>query len=508
MILELSRGFRHGDEVELTIDKMNERGLGVAFVETVIGPQKMEKRYEVFVRKAIPGDRVRVRIDKTRRKRASATLLEILEPSSLRIEPRCRHFGTREEAGKGCGGCTLQSMRYRHQLAIKERLIKENFQRVGLDPGLVLPLKGMEEPWYYRNKMEFTFGDDAERHFALGLYPSGYKFEILNVQECHLQSEFVSRFVPAMSHFCASVGLEPYHSRRDEGWLRNLTIREGKRTGEVMVELMTSPATEVRLGEEAVDAEQAARAVMQEAQRLASELGRPVTSFYWSQYIAEKGSPTRIEETLLAGAPVLSEEMHLPGEQRLRFEIHPRAFFQPNTLQAEQLYTEVIERAGLLDADNPRRPKTVLDLYCGTGTIGLCLSPYAERVLGIELQPDAVDNARKNAVDNGIDNASFFVGDVGKVLASPEFIEARGESIDLVVVDPPRSGLFDQAIDQILEIAAPTLVYVSCNPKTLADNLVALTEGGYQLEVVQPVDLFPQTYHVENVALLTRKPSF
>lgn len=507
MIMELSRGFRNGDEVELTIEKMSERGLGIAFVETVIGPQKMEKRYEVFVRKAIPGDRVRVRIDKTRRKRASATLLEVVEPSQLRIEPRCRHFGTREEPGRGCGGCTLQSMRYRHQLAIKERLIKDQFKRVGLDTGLVLPLKGMEEPWYYRNKMEFTFGDDANREFSLGLYPSGYKFEILNLEECFLQSEFVSNFLPKMGRWTSSQGLEPYHSRRDEGLLRTLTIREGKRTDELMMELMTSPATHAKLRGEEVESEQAVRAFAQEAQRLASELGRPITSFYWSQYIAEKGSRTRIEETLIHGEPVLVEEMHLPNSHQLRFEIHPRAFFQPNTLQAERLYTEVIERAGLLDEVNARRPTTVLDLYCGTGTIGLCLSPYAERVLGIELQPDAVDNARKNAADNGIDNATFFVGDVGQVLASPEFIEARGESIDLVVVDPPRSGLLDQAIEQILDIAAPTLVYVSCNPKTLAENLRDLIAGGYRLEVVQPVDLFPQTYHVENVALLTRDPS-
>ncbi|MFU8805661.1 MAG: class I SAM-dependent RNA methyltransferase, partial [Bradymonadaceae bacterium] len=194
---------------------------------------------------------------------------------------------------------------------------------------------------------------------------------------------------------------------------------------------------------------------------------------------------------------------HLEGTCPLRFEIHPRAFFQPNSAQAEVLYSTVLKKSGLKASAKVGK---LLDLYCGTGTIGLCLAPFADRVFGIELQPDAVENARKNARDNGIENIDFFVGDVGKVLESEEFRSAVGDGVDVVIVDPPRSGLFPGAVEQIKAIAAPTLVYVSCNPAALARDLADLKESGYELRSIQPVDMFPQTYHIENVALLEKTP--
>ena len=503
----LERGLRRGDRVEVEITDVTERGLGRAEKTVLVGPQREQKTYEIFVRKAIPGDQVLVELEQTRRKRCTGRWVEMLKPSPIRITPRCEHFGRREDPGKGCGGCTFQSLSYRHQLSIKERMIKDHFKAHGVDPGLVLPVLGMDDPWYYRNKMEFSFGDDATRTFSLGLHPTGYRHDVLNLSSCHLMSPFVSDFVPALRKWAAEeagaervteaerMAYQPYHGGRDEGFLRSLILREGKRTGERLLVLLTAglPLSEGP-GREVADA------FADAAERIAATLGGAFTSIYWTRMDARKGQSTTWEDELLRGQPVLTEELHLPGERALRFEIHPRAFFQPNTLGAERLYAEVLKKTGLLEDHQVRN---ALDLYCGTGTIGLCLAPFVERVVGIELQRDAVENARKNARFNGIHNVEFFAGDVGAVLKSPE-LDLPIDAMDLIVVDPPRSGLFDQAVEQILELNAPRLVYVSCNPKTLAKNAAELIAGGYTLEVVQPVDLFPHTFHVEHVALFSR----
>lgn len=494
------RAPRPGDILDLEIENLTERGLGEGKVEVLLGPQQEPRTYTVFVRKAVPGDQVRVRVEQTRRKRVTAGIIEFIKPSMIRIEPRCSHFGRREIPGQGCGGCTLQSLSYRHQLAIKERMVKDLMQQAGVDPGLVYPVFGMDDPWYYRNKMEFSFGDDHERTFSLGLHPTGFQYDVLNVRECYLESAFVSKLLPRVREFCVERGLKPLI--RDEGFLKNLVIREGKRTGERLVELITHHHDQALLDGTMQPADQVAEVFKEGLLALADELGGAITSFYWTQYRAVKGEPTRMIEHHLYGEEYLHEELHLEGSRPLRFAIHPRAFFQPNSFQAEVLYTTALRASGL--AGQETRARKVLDLYCGTGTIGLCLAPFAERVFGIELQPDAVDNARKNAEHNGIDNIDFFVGDVGKVLESEEFQQAVGDGIDVVIVDPPRSGLLPGAIEQIKAIAAPTLVYVSCNPATLATNLAELQESGYRLRSIQPVDMFPQTFHIENVALLER----
>lgn len=502
-MLDLGRKPQRDDLLDLKITDLTERGLGRAMVEIAVGPQKEPKIFEIFVRKAIPGDEVRARVEKQRRRRCTARVEEFLTLSPLRIKPRCPHFGLREEPGKGCGGCTFQSLSYRHQLAIKERMIKDRMKEAGIDPGLTLPLKGMDKPWYYRNKMEFSFGDSANREFALGLFPSGYRHEILNLSTCFLQSEFTAQFVPKIREWAAQMGFQPYLNSQDTGFLKTLTIREGKRTGQRMIELMTTGHETTLVEDQELSAREAAVLFLEEANRIAATLNSSFTSLYWTKNRVQKGSPTTWEEELIDGRPTLREILHLPGNRKLSFEIHPRAFFQPNTLGAELLYSEVIEKTGLSDKI---RGKTVLDLYCGTGTIGLAMAGYADQVYGIELQSDAIENARQNAHQNQIHNVEFFVGDVGAVLRSEDFKQACvSHPIDLVVVDPPRSGLSPEALQQLLQISAPRIVYVSCNPLTLAKNLADLTKEVYELEVVQPVDMFPQTYHVENVALLKKR---
>jgi 23S rRNA (uracil1939-C5)-methyltransferase len=490
---------------ELVIEGLSSQGLGTASKLCVVGPQKEPKDYTFEVRKAVPGDRVRVEVETRRRRTITAHIDEILQPSSMRIDSRCKHFGQREISGEGCGGCTLQLLSYRHQLASKERMIAKLMQAHDLDPGHVLPIIGMDEPWYYRNKMEFSFGDTDQREFALGLYPKGYRYEVLNLDECLLESEFVSDLLPKIRQWAIDLGLEPFQNRGRDGFVRTVTIREGKRTGERMVELTTTHEETAMCGGELVAADEIAQMFCDFVVKTTAQMGGEVTSIYWTQQRAVRGEPTRFIEHHLHGNPVLVEQMHLPGDQVLSFEVHPRAFFQPNTLQAEVLYAQVLEKTGLQsDLTNKEQAKArVLDLYCGTGTIGLCMAPFAEHVTGIEREPNAVENARQNAQNNGIDNVSFFAGDVGTVLQQDDF-KATAGAVDIVVVDPPRAGLLPEAKAQLKEIDAPTLVYVSCNPEALARDLAELQIFGYEIETIQPVDMFPHTYHVENVALLKK----
>lgn len=497
--IELPRSPRSGTTWELEVEALSREGHGLARLPARVGPQREPKDFRFRIRKAIPGDKVEVTVERRHGETIDARLEELIEASADRVEPQCRHFGRREISGEGCGGCSLQSLSYDHQLAAKERAVKSFMADRGLDPGLVESIVGQEDPWMYRNKMEFSFGDTADRAFALGLHPRGYRHEIVNLQECYLQSEFTSDFVPAVREWAIARELQPYLNSEDTGFLRTLTIREGERTGERLVELMTTHDPDAEMEGQTVPAAEVAEAFREFVESFTRGRSEDVTSIYWTQKKAIKGEPTEWIEHRLSGKDVLEEQLYLPGDQRLRFEIDPRAFFQPNTRQAEVLYREVLEKAEL--PGDEEGPRTALDLYCGTGTIALCLAPYADDVVGIEMQKDAVENARKNAEDNGMQHVSFFAGDVADVFESEAF-RARVSDVDLTVVDPPRAGLQPDAREHVDAAGAPDLVYVSCNPEALARDLDDLTDRGYSVESVQPVDMFPQTYHVECVAKL------
>jgi len=499
--VELPRSPRSGTTWELEVEELAPDARGVARLPALVGPQREPKNFRFRIRKAVPGDTVEATVERRRGERIDARMDRLVEASPDRVEPRCRHFGRRELADEGCGGCSLQSLPYAHQLAAKERAVKSFLIERGVETAAVEPIVGQDEPWRYRNKMEFSFGDTAEREFALGLHPRGYRHEIVNLGECFLQSEFTSEFVPAVRAWARDLGLEPYLNSRDEGFLRTMTVREGKRTGERLVDLMTTHDEETEMEGDRVPAREVAEAFAGFVEAFAADRSAEVTSVYWTQKRAIQGQPTEWIGHRMAGKEVLEEQLHLPGGETLTFEIGPRAFFQPNTRQAERLYREVLERAGLIGAGG--EPRSALDLYCGTGTIALALAPYADRVAGVEMQADAVENARRNAEDNGIEHATFFTGDVADVLESDRFREAF-DAVDLVVVDPPRAGLQPDARDQVDGAGAPGLVYVSCNPEALARDLDDLVDRGYQIEKIQPIDMFPQTYHVECVAELVR----
>lgn len=515
----LKKSPRPGDHIEITIDSLTAEGLGQATFQFQLEHETEPRKHVVFVRYGIPGDRLRVRIESSRRKRISAVIDGILEPSPMRIAPRCMHFGQRvssqleQTSQKGCGGCTLQSISYRHQLALKEKAVKKIMAAEDIDPGKVYPVIGQEDPWFYRNKMEFSFGDDHHRNFALGLHPTGMRHDILSLEECFLESDFVSNLIKSVRKWAELQGFQPYLSGQKTGFLQSLIIREGKRSGERLIELVTTDAQSTELGGVTVSAQYAARYFCDHLLAYAAEQKEVLSSLYWTQFRNVAGEPSSYTEHLMHGLPVLHEEMHLPGDVQLRFEIHPRAFFQPNTIQAEMLYATVLDRTGLVQSAEPNDAGSaiILDLYCGTGTIGMCLAPFAHKVIGIELQADAVENARKNAMLNGIKNIEFFVGDVGKVLASPEFSDALTEAPDnvrtpdIIIVDPPRSGLMANALTHLDMLKSPRIVYVSCNPISLARDLRLLRDLGYSFDHIQPIDMFPQTYHIENIVVLNRE---
>ncbi len=490
-----SRRPRRGDTFEASCSGLDARGRGEANLDWG------RRQYAALVRGALPGERVTARVDYIKKKLVHAHVAEVLEPHSRRTTPRCRHAGRPGPPVASCGGCALQSLDYVDQLAGKAELVRGLIGAVGLEPALVRdPIGSVSSPWYYRNKMELSFGYVSGDRLCLGLHPPGRRFDVLHLDECFLQSPESSALVAVMRDWAEGRGLRAMVRLFDGGWLRTVTIREGKRTGDRLVELVTTGDDPVPAGPdgEPCPAADLAADFVRVLRQEAAGLGAALTSVYWTQHLAQKGQKTRLVEHLLYGEPLLCEELHIPEQPPLRFEIHPRSFFQPNTLQAEVLYAHAAAAAfdGLGD-----RPAHVLDLYCGTGTIGLCLAAHAGRVTGIELQPDAVDNARRNATLNELANIEFHVGDVGKVLARLELGEG---AVDVVVVDPPRSGLMPAARAQITALRPQRIAYVSCGPASLARDLSAFSQFGYRARYVQPVDMFPQTAHIENIASLER----
>ncbi len=433
-----------GEELELEVTSLAQGGRGVARLDG----------YVVFVAGGIPGDLVRARVSRSRRDFAEAVSVEVLSPGPERIEPVCVH------GGEPCPGAPWQVLPYDAQLAEKERQVGEALERIGGLEGFERePILPASEPWRYRNKLEYSFGTDAGE-LALGFHRRGSWSEVVDVDDCRLASERNNRARNAVSDWAQNARLEAYDERAGTGVLRNLVVRDGVATGQVQTRLVTAPG----------------------------ELPKPPVDLHT---VVEGPSGGTDGPTGVLGAEHVEERI---GDLRLR--VSHSAFLQTNTLMAERLYALATEYAGLHGTER------VFDLFCGIGTIGLTLAPMAGEVWGVEAVADAVADAEHNAALNGIENASFLVGDV-RTSARP-LLETAG-SPDLVVVDPPRAGLSKKIVRRVVECGAPRIVYVSCNPTTLAPNAAQLAEAGYRLLRVRAVDMFPQTPHVECVALLERE---
>jgi 23S rRNA (uracil1939-C5)-methyltransferase len=349
-------------------------------------------------------------------------------------------------------------------------------------------------PWQYRNKMELSFSRDKAGRRYLGLILYGTRGHVFQMQECHLIHEWAIDAVNAVSKWWEESGLDAYFPAGDKGSLRTLTLREGMRTGDRLVMLTVSGNPEYALNQRQIH--DFVLALRQAVEPPLHE--QKLSIFIRIQQIA-KGRKTQFYEMHLYGPDHIREVLHIETAHQehheLQFRISPSAFFQPNTRQAEQLYSRAIQLSGAPSGG------IVYDLYCGTGTLGICMAKTAKKVVGIELSPESALDARENAKHNQLSNITIHTGDVGHLL--PPLLEDKDLQPDIVMVDPPRAGLDPRALQRILAMRSPLLTYVSCNPATQSANLEVLIKGGYRLKVIQPVDQFPQTIHVENIAVLS-----
>jgi 23S rRNA (uracil1939-C5)-methyltransferase len=448
---------RKEQELELRVDSLAYGGNGVARLNSFV----------VFVRRALPGDVVRARITKVKRSHAEAVAVEVVEAGAPRVDAPCAHY-------PACGGCRFQDLAYEAQLDAKAQQVADALRRIGGFPAVELePSEGARSVFHYRNKLEYSFTTLADGTVGLGFHRAGRWDEVLDVERCWLTTDLGNGIRETVKAWARAEGLPAYDQERQEGYLRHLVVREGRNTGQALVVLVTAPGD--LAGAEAL------------AEALRSF--REVRSVHW----AVNDSPaevTNLPTDLLWGEEAIEEEI-----LGLRFRVRPNAFLQTNTEMCEVLYSVALEYAGLTGDE------TVFDLYCGIGTIGLTLARDALTVWGIEFSKESIACAVENADLNGLANAAFFAGDVAGDL---DELRDRAGPPDVVVVDPPRAGLAGKAVRRVGELQAPRLVYVSCNPTTLAGNAKQLaTDFGYRLERVRPVDMFPHTPHVETVALFT-----
>ncbi|MBQ9076739.1 MAG: 23S rRNA (uracil(1939)-C(5))-methyltransferase RlmD [Muribaculaceae bacterium] len=436
----------------------------------------------VFIPYGAPGDIVDIKVDKKKKSYAEAHIEKIITPSPIRIEPRCEHFGT-------CGGCRWQHLPYEFQLKCKQQQVKDALERIAkVNIPEISPILGSKNIWEYRNKMEYTFsnkcwltyeqmrsGEEFPDRNAAGFHIPGAFDKVLDIKKCHLQDDFGNRLRLFVKDYDKQHGYSFYDLRAQQGLLRTLMIRISS-TGEIMAVMV--------FGENN----------MQHIVPLLEAIKDNFPQITSLQYVINLKVNDTISDQEIAtfyGKPYIEEEM-----EGLRFRISPKSFYQTNSLQAYELY-KVARNYAELTGD-----ELVYDLYTGTGTIANFISRQAKKVIGIEYVPEAIEDAKLNSAVNNIDNTLFFAGDMKDVLTD-EFVEQHGHP-DVMIVDPPRAGMHQNVVDVILKAAPGRIVYVSCNPSTQARDL-ALLDGKYRVDAIQPVDMFPHTHHVENVVKLTLK---
>ena len=447
---------RPGDELTVTVDRLTYGGQGVARADGLA----------VFVQGAAPQETVRARIRRTFRRHVEADVVAVEQPSAHRIEPVCRHFRA------GCGGCTWQHVAYPAQLTAKEAAVRDSLERLGGFRDLPLrPILPAPQPFHYRNKMEFAFHPSG----TLGLHPRDAWYDVLRVDECHIALPLTVTIVQAAQAFVTQRRLSLYHPRTRQGLLRELCVRHTRAGRETLIGIITSD-----------DAFPEAQAMAGHLAALDPSIKAVVRGMRSS---ADGAAP-------LTGTTVLWGDDHITeATAGLKFHIGLATFFQTNSAQAERLVELVKEHAGTVASE------LVIDIYCGVGLFSLALASLGARVIGVELAGPAVLAARENARANQITSAEFHAGDARKLLAE---ILPAGLSPKVLVLDPPRSGAGGKVMRRIGRAKPERIVYVSCNPTTLARDLVELVPFGYKMTAVSPIDFFPQTYHVETVVALER----
>ena len=436
----------------------------------------------IFLANTVPGDIATIQITKKKKSYYEGRLVELIKLSDKRTQPVCSHF-------QDCGGCKWQHLQYNYQLFYKEKEVVDNLKRIGhLSLPEVSPILGSEKQYFYRNKMEFSFSDNRwitadeiasgktiDTKHALGFHIAGMWDKILDIETCHLQEDPSNAIRNSIKEFAVENELEFFNTREQNGFLRTLMIRTST-TGEIMVVI------------------QFFRDDPEKRELLLEYIHKKFPGITSLQYVINsKANDTIYDQQVIvySGKDHIVEKM-----ENLQFKINAKSFYQTNSLQAYELYKIVREYAGLTGNE------TVYDLYTGTGTIAQFIAARAKKVIGIESVPEAIVDARENAGINNIENTEFYVGDMAKVF-SDQFINTHGQP-DVIITDPPRDGMHKNVIAQLLRIASPKIVYVSCNSATQARDLHLLDER-YKIVKTQAVDMFPQTHHVENVVLLELK---
>ena len=442
---------------EMHIDALGSNGEGIGRIDG----------YTVFVEGALPGETIRVLIVKVKKNYGYGKLMEILEVSPERREPMC-------PVAKQCGGCQLQHLSYEAELAYKTREVKDVMERIGgIKDVEVKPALGMENPWRYRNKAQFPVGRGKDG-CAIGFYAKR-SHRIVDTEKCFLQNECNDEIIGIVRAFLDEYNIPLYDEEKHKGLVRHILTRIGRNSGEIMVCIVIN-------GKKLPDSDvlvERLRAV-ESVVSIVLNVNKEKTNVILGQKIITLWGKDTITDSI----------------DGIEFEISPLSFYQVNPVQTEVLYGKAVELAGL------KGDETVLDLYCGIGTISLFFARKAKKVFGVEIVPEAIADAKKNAARNGITNAEFAVGAAEEVI--PRLYEEEGIAADIVVVDPPRKGCDERLLETILQISPEKIVYVSCNPATWARDLVVLKEGGYVLKEVQPVDQFSHSVHVEVVSMLQK----
>lgn len=430
-----------------------------------------EEDRTVIVKNTVPGQKIRFSVNKIRKGKAEGRLLEVLKPSEKEIPSVCPHFGQ-------CGGCTYQNLPYEEQLAMKESQIKKMMDEAVNGKYVWEGVKPSPVKQAYRNKMEFSFGDEyKDGPIALGMHKRGSFHDIVNVTDCQIVDEDYRKILDCTLEAARESGFLYYHRMRHTGYFRHLLVRKAVKTEEILVDLVTTTETDAQAF---LDTWVKKLLELELDGKMAGILHTKNDSV--ADVVKDEGTE------VLYGQDYFYEEL-----LGLKFKITPFSFFQTNSLGAEVLYETAREYIGDINE------KVIFDLYSGTGTIAQILAPVAKKVVGVEIVEEAVEAAKENAALNGLDNCTFWAGDVLKV------IDELGEVPDLIMLDPPRDGVNPKALMKILNFGVDRLVYIACKPTSLARDLEMIQGRGYKVEKISCVDLFPNTYHVETVAVMSRE---
>ena len=472
---------KKGDLITVNVERYAFEGRGIARIDGDLNPEISESdSFIVFVNGAYPGDKVSAKIKKTKKSYAEAVVDEILTPSPKRVQPRCKYFGT-------CGGCKQQDLSYEQQIAYKQEQVEDIFRHNGgLSDFKIEDILPSENVFYYRNKMEFSFSDmqwltekemetEIRKNFVLGLHVPNVYDKILDIEECFLQSELSTGILNFTRDFFQLRKSTIYSTKTHTGYLRNLVIRQSKNTNDLMINLVTSEENESLLKEYVSEITNK----FPEITTIVNNINKKKSSVAFGDY-----------EIVYHRSGYIYDKI---GEHK--FRISANSFFQTNTLQAEKLYGTALEYAEL------KGNEVIYDLYSGAGTIAIYVSGLAKEVFGFEAVESSIFDANANLEINEVKNVKFIQADLYKSFLP--FTETLPKP-DVIILDPPRSGMHKNTVYDVLKLSPEKIVYVSCNPTTQVRDIQLMVESGYKLIKIRPVDMFPHTYHIENVALLLK----